>query len=167
MKLLAAMLVAAVPATAEAARERSVRVSCERSVETVAQPRAGRDVELGPLVIIGPGRTRGHRPNGLGGKGYKLPVTLPDGVSATLSVPSAARDRVGLVYTPAANDRAWARGVAGGHSSVRFDACAGDTRTGWPGGIVVDRPRCATLVVRVDGGPTVRRRVPLGRACPR
>lgn len=163
--LLAVALVAAVPATVEAARDRFARVSCARGGESPTQPRAGTDAELGPLVIIGTGRTRGNDPNGYGGKGYKLPVTLPAGVTAALSVPAAARRQVGLVYTHAAQDRAWERGVAGAHSSVRFAACDGDTRTGWPGGIVVDRPRCATLVVRVEGGETIRRRVPLGRAC--
>jgi hypothetical protein len=33
------------------------------------------------------------------------------------------------------------------------------------GGIVIDRPRCATLIVKVPGEAPERRRVPLGRLC--
>jgi hypothetical protein len=29
----------------------------------------------------------------------------------------------------------------------------------------VDKPRCATLIVKVQEGETIRRRVPLGKAC--
>jgi hypothetical protein len=58
-------------------------------------------------------------------------------------------------------------GVRAADPSVRFTACDGSPqmRTGWPGGIVVDRPRCATFVVTSASGHRLRKRIPLGRRC--
>jgi hypothetical protein len=133
--------------------------TCASGVERAGAPTAS-DVRIGPLVIIGARRTR----DAFNRHGYKLPVTLPYGVTATLSVPD---EHIGL-FTRRAQDRAWRRGVAGANRAVRFVSCAGDAaagRSGFPGGIVVDRPRCATLTVTVEAQPRVRRRVPLGRSC--
>ena len=127
-----------------------------------------RDLAIGPLVLIGGRRWGRARRDAFDGHGYKIPATLPDGATATLSVPRALHGHVGLVYSQAAQARVFDRGVRGADSSVRFTACpAGSVsgRTGWGGGLVVDRPRCATLVVRVPGERPVRRRVPLGRRC--
>jgi hypothetical protein len=125
-------------------------------------------VTLGPLVLIGGRRWGTIKPDAFNRHGYKVPVTLPDGLRATLSVPAALRDRVGLVFSHAAQDRVENTGVRGADRSVRFTACPArgePGRTGWPGGLAVQRPRCVTLVVKVSGGPPVRRRVPLGRRC--
>jgi hypothetical protein len=160
---------AAAVAPAPEAETHPTRVGCGDAVEeTTTDVDRARDAVLGPLVIYGARRTVGREPDAFDGHGYKLPVTLRDGVTATLAVPRAGRSRVGLVFTPGAQRRASRDGVPGADPSVRFKACkaGGDTgRTGWAGGLVVDRPRCATLVVRVAGGRTVRRRVPLGEAC--
>lgn len=126
-----------------------------------------RDEVLGPLVLLGARQTT-REPDAFGGRGYKVPVTLARGMSATLSVSRSKRDRVGLVFTRAAQSRVLRVGVRGADSAVRFEACAAAERagrTGWPGGFVVDRPRCATLVLKVEGRPAVRRRVSLGRRC--
>lgn len=127
-------------------------------------------MSIGPLALLGARstpRTRG-RP-AYGGRGYKIPATIPVGTTVTLSVPPRLRRRVGLVFTRRAQRRAWRRGVRGADSAVTFVACAreerGARRSGWPGGIVVDRPRCAPLVADVAGAEPVRRRVPLGRRC--
>lgn len=136
-----------------------------------AAPARRRDVSIGPLVLVGArDTTRTRRRPAFGGHGYKIPATLPVGATATLSVPARLRRRVGLVFTPGAQRRAWRRGVRGADSAVTFSACGreerGARRSGWPGGIVVDRPRCAPLIVRVPGRvEPLRRRVPLGRPC--
>lgn len=127
---------------------------------------AGRS--LGPLVLVGASRAASRRPDAFGGHGYKLSVTLPEGVTAALSVPKALRSSVGLVYTREAQIGAVARGVSGADHAVRFAACSADGepgRSGWPGGIVVDRRRRATLVVALAGGTPVKHRVSLGRRC--
>ena len=59
----------------------------------------------------------------------------------------------------------WKRGVRAADTALRFKACDGEGRSGWAGGLVVDRRRCVTLVVKVEGSAPVRRRVPLGRPC--
>jgi len=142
--------------------------SCSRGGVGTTLVSSARDVVLGPLVLIGGRRWARIKPNAFGRQGYKVPVTLPDGVQATLSVPRSMRRRVGLVFTYAAQDRVETRGVRGADTSVRFTACSAEgtpSRTGWPGGLVVDRARCVSLVVKVAGGPSVRRRLPLGRRC--
>lgn len=129
------------------------------------------DAILGPLSLTGAGgrHTQGPR-DAFNGQGYKVPVTLPEGMTATLSVPRGLRSRVGLVFSLEAQDRVLSDGVKGADSAVRFEACplAGERgRTGWPGGFVVDRRRCVTLVVRVAGQSPLRSRVALGRPCGR
>jgi hypothetical protein len=142
----------------------TAQVGCASGGDTSAEPR-GADSSVGPLVIIGTRETIGRPRDAFGRHGYKLPVMLPEGVTATLS--SATRG-VGFVFTPGVQKRTWTRGVSAASPAVRFTACEGDRstlRTGWPGGIVVDRPKCATLVIKVEEGLTERHRVPLGRKC--
>jgi hypothetical protein len=96
-------------------------------------------------------------------------VTLLADKTATLSVPRSLRGRVGLVFTQATQSRVWRRGVRAADARVSFEACGGEdaaARTGWPGGIVVDHRRCATLLVHVAGAAEpIERRVPLGKRC--
>jgi hypothetical protein len=128
-----------------------------------------RDVVIGPLALVGALDNAARRRNAFGGHGYKIPATLPVGQIATLKVPPRWHGKVGLIFTQADQARAWEQGVRNAPRAVRFTACAGSeagTRSGWPGGIVVDRPRCPTLVVRVIGSSERHRaRVPLGRRC--
>ena len=133
-----------------------------------ATGRSRGDVAMGPIVLVGARATEGHHPDAFGGHGYKVPTTLPDGVTATLAVPEALRSRVGLVFSAATQRRVLADGPSAADRAVRFAACpAGGEggRTGWAGGVVVDPPRCATLVVTVGRRAPLRRRVPLGRRC--
>jgi hypothetical protein len=125
-------------------------------------------VPVGPLVLLGARQTPRHQPDAFDGQGYKIPATLPDGMTATLVVPEHLRGRVGLVFSHRAKDAVLEAGTSGADSAVRFTACEADGepgRSGWPGGIVIDRPRCATLIVKVPGEAPERRRVPLGRLC--
>ena len=146
----------------------SSTVSC-RDGGRGAAPVGGRDVRMGPLTILFARRTVRHPPDAFDGHGWKLPVTLRAGETAILSVPSRLRGRVGLIFTYVTQSRVLRRGVRAADRTVTFEACAGDgapARTGWPGGIVVDRRRCATLRVRIAGAAEpVERRVPLGRRC--
>jgi hypothetical protein len=145
-----------------------VKVSCDAGgIGTGAVVRT-RDVVIGPLVLLGARRTTWHRPDAFNDHGYKVPVTLPEGVTATLSVPKTLRGRVGLVFSHQTQDRVSRDGPRAADSAVRFSACQPNGeqgRTGWPGGLAIDRPRCAKLVVKVAGEPAVSRRVPLGRRC--
>ena len=124
------------------------------------------DARLGRLVLLGGRRWPRQAPNAFADQGYKIPVTLPAGKVATLTVAASMRGRVGLVFTHEAQSRVERRGVRGADQAVRFTSCPGSGPTGWPGGIVVDRPRCAVLVATAPGLPPVRRRLPLGRRCP-
>lgn len=129
---------------------------------------ARQDVVAGPLVLVGGRRWARSRRDAFHRRGFKVPVTLKQGAQATLSVPASLRGRVGLVYSLRAQDRVLARGMRGADASVRFTACpAGERpgRTGWGGGLVVDRPRCASVIVTEAQGAALRRRVPLGRRC--
>lgn len=132
-------------------------------------PVKGRDVRMGPLTVLFARRTVRDRRNAFNGRGWKLPVTLLADATATLSVPPRLRGRVGLVFTWRTQSRVLRRGVRAADSKVTFEACAGEdapARTGWPGGIVVDRRRCATLRVQVAGAAErIERRVPLGKRC--
>jgi hypothetical protein len=151
--LTAALAAPAVPA-----------VPCRQGLDATMNV-AARDAVIGPLVLIGGNRHARHEPNGFEGHGFKMPVTLPADVKATLKVPPSMGGKVGLVFRQAVQDRVIERGVRAADRALRFTACTGEGRTGWPGGLVVDRPRCVTLVVEVQGRPAVRQRVPLGRPC--
>jgi hypothetical protein len=120
------------------------------------------------LVLIGARQTPWRQPDAFNRQGYKVPVTLPEGMTATLVVPERLRGRVGLVFSRRAQDAVLSAGMRGSDPAVRFVACesAGRPgRSGWPGGFVVDRPRCATVILRVAGEVAQRQRVPLGRRC--
>lgn len=144
----------------------SVRVAgCADGGTATARVVRGRDAVLGPLVLIGASFAATAAPEAFDRHGYKLPVTLPAGTTATLAVPWWLRARVGLVFSLDTQDAVSARGVRAADRAVRFVACAGRGRTGWPGGLVTDKRRCATLVLTVPGRAPVRHRVPLGRRC--
>jgi len=145
------------------------RADCATGGPGAARVSPKNDAVLGPLVLIGVRYAGAHRPDAFNGQGYKIPVSLRAGTTATLSVPGASRRHVGLVFSLDAQERAVARGVQGADRSVLFVACPAEgragRRTGWPGGFVVDRRRCATLLVTVAGRAPERHRAPLGRRC--
>lgn len=147
--------------------EPTASATCADGGPSPAMPPRG-SAALGPLVLIGARYAASRPPDAFGGTGYKLPVSIPEGTFATLSVPRALRARVGLVFSLDTQSRVAKRGVRGANRDVHFSACPGDAqpgRTGWSGGIVVDRPRCATLVVSTAAAAPARHRVPLGRPC--
>lgn len=156
----------------------TVEVSCAEGGPSPERRGRG-DLPVGPFVLIGideSGVRPGHRqagidrpPDAFGRHGYKVPVSLPNGTSAVLSIPRFERGRLGLVFTHKAQRRVLRGGVAGADRAIRFTACPrGGTsgRTGWPGGFVVDEPHCATVTVNPGRSPTQNFGLPLGRACP-
>ena len=168
---------AEIPA-APAASGATVEVGCAAGGPAPQRVRRG-DLPFGPFALIGideSGVRPGHRqagvrraPDAFGGHGYKVPVSLPNGTSAVLSIPRFERGRLGLVFTQEAQRRVLQDGVAGADHAVRFTACPPDgdsSRTGWPGGFVVDKPHCGTITVNPNVSPTRNFGVPLGRACP-
>ena len=157
-------------ATAGAERGRvmtAAEVSC-RDGGPGGAPVEGRDVRMGPLTVLFARRTPRDPRDAFDGHGWKVPVTLLADATATLSVPWRLRGRVGLVFTLESQSRVWRRGVRAADPRVSFTSCTGEgapVRTGWPGGIVVDRPRCATLLLRVaEAAEPIERRVPLDGA---
>lgn len=164
-----------VPPAAAAA---PVEVGC---ADGGASPRraGGGDLPIGPFLLIGideSGIAPGHRqvgidrpPDAFGGRGYKVPVSLANGTSAVLSVPRFERGRLGLVFTQRAQRRVLRAGLGGADHTIRFTACPageGRGRTGWPGGLVVDAPHCATVTVNPGRVPRRNFGLPLGRPCP-
>lgn len=153
---------------AAGAERAAAEAPCSGGGEAGTRVSSGHDVVLGPLVLVGGRRWAAQKPDAFNGHGYKVPVTLPEGIQATLLVPASLRGRVGLVFSLATQARVARSGVRGADAAVHFVACPAQGtpgRTGWPGGLVTDRPRCATLVVQAAGERPVRRRVPLGRPC--
>ncbi len=155
-----------------------VEVGCADGGPSPARTRRG-DLPLGPFVLMGideRGMRPRHRqagivrpPDAFGRHGYKVPVSLPNGTSAVLSIPRFERARLGLVFTRQAQQRVLRDGVAGADRAIRFTACprgGASGRTGWPGGFVIDDPHCATVTLNPGRLPTRNFGLPLGRACP-
>ena len=150
---LAALLGAAAvaPATAAPAAAPPTR-TCEQGITFEGSPYFGQQgsVVMGPLSFSGLATPGGQRqPDG--GWLVKSVLLMRPGKAATLSVAEASRSRVTLVYQ------------AGGRpsASVRFTPCA-DRNAAFSGGFLIRKLRCETIEVRVDGGPTYRRRIPFG-----
>ncbi len=143
-----------------------VQVTCEDAARDTSTNLGGKgDVVLDPLILVGARSAASRRPDAFNGHGYKVPVALPERSVITLSVPRALRGRVGLIYTAAVQNHVFVRGARAAAPAVRFISCPEAALTGWPGGLAVDRPRCATLVVQDGDGPPERHLVPLGRSC--
>jgi len=155
-----------------------VEVGCSEGGPSPERPRRG-DLPVEPFVLIGidesdvPPRHRQvgieRPPDAFGRHGYKVPVSLPNGTSAVLSIPRFERGRLGLVFTQQAQRRVLREGVAGADRVVRFTACPrgrASGRTGWPGGFAIDDPHCATVTINPGRSPAHNFGLPLGRACP-
>lgn len=168
---------AEVPA-APAGNSAMVQVGCSEGGPSPQRTSRG-DLPVGPFVLIGIDesdvRPRQRQvgidrpPDAFGGHGYKVPVSLPNGTSAVLSIPRFERGRLGLVFTQQAQRRVLRDGVAGADRAIRFTACprgGASRRTGWPGGFVIDDAHCATVTVNPGRSPRQNFGLPLGRACP-
>lgn len=180
--LVAAVWVLLAPGAADAAFDRVCQTRAEGgSPDDVALPDARTDVIAGRVAILSARRQARrlprHRPSSNPRAWIlKTPVLIRAGDPVVVRI--AARDRgyVALDFDP---DRWGARDrtAEDGQASVRFHACPPDTArfsdgqplgewTGYPGGLLVERPRCVTLELLQDGRTTVRRRLGIGRRCP-
>lgn len=158
--------------TATALLAAAAVATCDAQVNTEGAPPPDRtrDVVIGPLALLGGRASLRAAPDAYDGRGWKAPLSIPDGTTVTLSVPAAMRGKVGFSFTHAVERRVHRRSVAAASPSVVLRGCpraAGRQRSGFPGGILSDRPRCVTLTVRVHGPErrTHRARVPLGHRC--
>jgi hypothetical protein len=110
------------------------QAACDPISDATTKIAPTRDVVVGPLVLIGARRTPSYRPDAFDRQGFKIPVTLPEGMTATLTVPESLRGRVGLVFSLRAQDAVLDSGMRGADSAVRFSACEPDGapgRSGW------------------------------------
>ena len=151
-------------------------VPCPRlgNEDTTTEVIAGRDVVLGPLVLLGARRMANRQQDAFRRKGYKVPITLLAGVEATLTVPPSGEAVTSALARCAGASgsstglgpgrRLEARRARGRHRAALHGVRRrGPQRlAGRPGR---RSPRCVTLVVKVEGSAPVRRRVPLGRPC--
>jgi hypothetical protein len=105
----------------------------------------------------------------------KTPVMIRAGAPVVIRVAARDRRHVALDF----DQSRWTerdRTAADGQASVRFHACPPETKrfvdgkplgewTGYPGGLIVERPRCVTFEFLEEGRPTVRRRLGIGTRC--
>lgn len=145
-------------------------LTCAHEAHANVVVKEERDAILGPLALMGLRRSPDHgRRGAFNGHGWKSPALLRPEIGATLSVPARLRGRVGFVYSQDVQARVWRDGPSRASAVVVFPACPrspGTRGLGWPGGVVADRPRCAVMLLKVEGESGVtRHRVPLGRRC--
>ena len=122
-----------------------------------------RNLVVGPLALLGAGRTLSYVP-AVGGN--KIVVLVKGGHRVTLELPGAARPHVGLVFGKFASANVTPRQA---RRVVTFRACRRGESTapwgdewpvsGWMGGLVASSPRCVPLLVWVDDEPAPRRTV--------
>lgn len=155
-------------------------VGCRQHVEpSIPRFDPARDIVRGTFALVTVRRDlprlsqASYRPRNGRSAGIKLPIGLHAGRRATLSVPAAHRDHVGLVYRQTARTATRPRQADG---AVTFASCPAGTPafssdgivgpvTGWAGALIVSGPRCVRLEVRIDGRRQRDIRLPLGRRC--
>jgi hypothetical protein len=175
--LLAPLAVTAAAGTAIAAAPRAPEgapATCGHQ-SSASFPRSGRDLVVGPLVLVGArADTSAETVARFGGQKY--PALVLAGHRVTIELAREAEPSMSLYY---ADDHHTAAGgertVAAGHRVVAFRSCskaragsayAGRDATFWSGFVLTTKPRCVALRVWVDGARTPRRaRIPLGRPC--
>jgi hypothetical protein len=125
---------------------------------------------VGPLALLPlPAYTTAtHRTfDARGGRyrGLKVLALVEPGPAVTVSVPGSLRQRLSLLYDPAAFRSDGRFRVADGEPVVRFRPCTMHRATQFNGGLIAAGPGCYALDIRTAGGPTRRIRFPLGGPC--
>lgn len=138
----------------------TLTTSCERGVWHAAPEPGGMEVSdtvvlqgTGPAAELG-GSTEPGLPHFL-----KVPVSVRGYAEVVVSVASGQPGGVAI---------SWASSPDPPGVEVSFEPCDSGRGHEWStysGGFYVDAPRCATVVVEVDGR-TTRQQVPLGAPCP-
>lgn len=136
----------------------TLRTSCTKGVKHDAPQTGG--IEVGDAVV-------------LQGSGPSAPLgsSMQPGLPVFVKVPVFVRGDAEVVVSLARDEPdgvaiAWASSPRPPGVEVTFEPCGtGHEWTTYPGGFVLDAPRCVTVVVEVDGRST-RQQVPLGASCP-
>lgn len=127
---------------------------------------------VGPVVFVALLAARSSRPTEIRRfGGWKSPLLVKNGRSATVTITPASRSVARLDYSPA-DDRGHRRFRDLPHT-MRFLGCAADERSGstadnipvtfWSGAFALRRPSCVSVRIVADGEPAVTRRVGFGR----
>jgi len=98
-------------------------------------------------------------------RGLKVLALVEPGPAVTVSVPGSMRQRLSLLYDPAAFRSDGRFRVADGEPVVRFRPCTMHRATQFNGGLIAAGPGCYALDIRTAGGHTRRIRFPLGGPC--
>ncbi|MDA0181641.1 hypothetical protein OJ997_15150 [Solirubrobacter phytolaccae] len=168
---LTAVVVLFTAADASAAYDRTCETHAEGpNPEDVAKPDAKRDLVVGRLTVLNVVAADRELPSYKSRDRYliKTPVIIRTGAPVVVRVAKRDRRHVALNFNASEQRR--------GQHSVRFHPCPPDTErfsdgkplgewTAYPGGLILQRPRCVTLEFLEEGKPTVRRRVALGKRC--
>jgi hypothetical protein len=174
--LVLAVATASTGAVALAAQRPEGEPATCRHQSSARFPASGRDLVVGPLVLVG-GRQFSSADTVARFGGQKYPVVLRAGHRVTVQL--AGGGPASLLYSDRAKDLPdGERAVADGDRAVSFAACSADRGGGstyggrkatfWSGFVLTSAPRCLTLRVWVDDEPVARRaRLELGRRCPR
>jgi hypothetical protein len=149
--------------------------TCETHAEgpdpdEVVEPDARRDLVVRRVMVLNVLAAGRELPSYKSRDRYliKTPVIIRSGAPVVLRI--ARRDRRHVALNFAASEQRH------GQHSVRFHPCPPDTErfsdgkplgewTAYPGGLILERPRCVTFEFLEEGKPTVRRRVALGKRC--
>jgi hypothetical protein len=166
---LAALLLLAVPAAAQAAEPDSKVRRCPTGQDyTQAPPMANDDgtLRIGRSFVWAFARGSSYSGAYEGGYRWKMPILVAAGHTATVRVGAAARAFAGLAY----GTGGW--GFPGTVRTVTFRACpvrAADRRRGirrlhfFSGGVVATRsPACIPFSIRVDRGAVRTHLMPVG-----
>jgi hypothetical protein len=140
----------------------STTVGCSmRSEADFERPFAdGRNLVLGPLVLVGAGEVTSEATMN---NGQKFPLLVRAGHAVTVQLDSQGRRTAGLAYGPLPQGRVRLRDT---YDRIRFVACR-DELTFWSGGVISTTSSCVPLAVFVDDERSPRQAViPVGpRPC--
>jgi hypothetical protein len=151
---------------------RTTTVGCRAGEFPAASTFTDRDLVVGTAAIIGfktaiAEPDASFRPRQGRDRLWKLPVVLRPSGRLMLSIPREAAQHVRLSYRPSTRG---ATKVSDGDRTLLFESCrsgvSGGANTGWPGGFIVDGPRCRVPVaVSVGGAPPGRYAISFGSGC--
>jgi hypothetical protein len=142
------------------------KVGCRGLVRQRMAPADRFDVVVGPAVLQGArARARDNASMYMRAHGRdptaKVPLILRPKTRLLLAIDKRDRRGAGLTYRERTRG---ARRVTDGYPALRFESCWPDQRTGWPGGFILDGPRCVRVLLWVNGADEpVRRTLRFGR----